>query len=204
LAHCLIPHKEERFLFPIFGILPGILGYGLRDYLNRLPERIRESDLSPATKYIVWISALVNAVLLLLLLFLPVAQHIEFSKRLNEYFDEDTPVTVIFYQRTPYETPSARNVATYYLHAKKPNIEMKTIQDRYEFLRRVKDHEKNTYFVSTYDRLVKDNLLDDMDCTPLLVSSRFLIHLNALVERIGGAVLPELWALYACGGDRTD
>lgn len=204
LLHCLVPHKEPRFLFPVFGILPVILGYGVRDYLDTLPARIREVGLSKTVKYLVSISVLVNAVLLLLLLFLPVAQHIAFSKQLNEYFDKNTPVTVIFYQRTPYETPSARNVATYYLHGKKPNIAMETIQGRSEFLRRVKDHEKNTYFVSTYDRLKKDHLLAEMDCTPLLVSSRFLVRVNALLERVTGAVLPELWALYDCKGGRAE
>jgi phosphatidylinositol glycan class B len=203
LGHFLIPHKEDRFLFPIFGILPVILGYGLRDYLNKLPVRIREADLSSAVKVVVLISVLINTILLILLLFVPVAQHIEFSKRLNQYFNENTPVTVIFYQRTPYETPFARNVATYYLHGKKPNIAMKTIQERSEFLGIVKDHEPNTYFVSTRNRLVKDHLLQEMDCKTLLISSSILLHINTLVERMGGPVLPELWALYACGGERA-
>ena len=204
LLHCLVPHKEERFLFPIFGILTVILGYGLRDYLNKWPARIQKAHLPSAMKYIVLISVVFNAVLLILLLFVPIAQHIEFSKKLNQYFNTTIPVTVIFYQRTPYETPFARKVATYYLHGKKPNIAIKTIQDRSEFLRIVKDHEPGTYFVSTLDRLVKDNLLQEMDCKTLLISSSFLIRLNTLVERGGGPVLPELWALYACGGERTE
>jgi len=204
LAHCFIPRKEERFLFPVFGILPVILGYGLRDYLNKLPTRLQKADLPSAVKFILLISTVLNAVLLLLLLFVPVAQHIGFSKKLNQYFTETIPVTVIFYQRTPYETPTARKVATYYLHGKKPNIMMKTIQKRSEFLRIVKDHEPGTYFVSTYDRLVKDNLLQEMDCKSLLISSGFLFRLNTLVERMGGPVLPELWALYACGGEKVE
>jgi hypothetical protein len=110
---------------------------------------------------------------------------------------------VIFYQSTHYEPPFARNVATYYLHGKKPNIAMKTIQERSEFLGIVKDHEPNTYFVSTRNRLVKDHLLQEMDCKTLLISSSILLHINTLVERMGGPVLPELWALYACGGERA-
>jgi hypothetical protein len=43
-----------------------------------------------------------------------------------------------------------------------------------------------------------------MDCTSLLVSSRFLVRVNALLERVTGAVLPELWALYDCKGGRAE
>ena len=103
LVHCLVPHKEPRFLFPILGILPVILGYGLGDYLDRLPDKIRKTDFAVGVRALVFVSVLLNTVLLVILLFVPVAQHIAFTKTLNEYFDEDVPVTVIFYQRTPYE-----------------------------------------------------------------------------------------------------
>jgi hypothetical protein len=201
LLHSLVPHKEERFLFPLFGILPVILGYGLRDYLNQLPAQVRKTDLSFGVRLLVLISVVANTVLLVLSLFVPVAQHIAFSKKLNDYFDEDTAATVVFYQRTPYETQSVRNVATYYLHSKKPNLEFVTVQKRSEFLRRVRDHGKETYFVSTYDRLVRDNLVDEMDCEPLLVSSGLLVWVNRRLQNLKAPVLPELWALYDCGRD---
>ena len=201
LLHSLVPHKEPRFLFPIFGILPVILGYGLRDYLNQLPGQIRKTDFSFSVRLLVLISVVANTVLLVLFLFVPVAQHIAFSKKLNDYFDEDTAATVVFYQRTPYETQSVRNVATYYLHSKKPNLEFVTVQMRSEFLKRVHDHEKETYFVSTYDRLVRDKLVGEMDCEPLLVSSGLLVWVNRWLQKLKGPVLPELWALYDCGRD---
>ena len=201
LVHFMVPHKEPRFLFPIFGILPVILGYGVRDYLNELPDKLRKKDFGGGVKLVVIVSALVNIVLLVILLFVPVAQHIKFTETLNDYFDEDVPVKVFFYQRTPYETPSEQLVATYYLHSKKPNIEMMTIDDRSKMLERMNAREKDTYFVSTYDRLVKNNLLDAMDsmfCKPLAVSSNFLVRVNAWLQELDGPVLPELWALYAC------
>ncbi len=202
LVHFMVPHKEPRFLFPLFGILPVILGYGVRDYLNELPEKIKKKDFGGGVKSVVFASALVNIVLLVILLFVPVAQHIKFTETLNDYFDEDAPIKVFFYQRTPYETPSAQNVATYYLHSKKPNIEMVTIEDRSEMLERMNAPEKGTYFVSTYDRLVNDDLLvamDSMNCETLTVSSNFLVRVNAWLQELKGPVLPELWALYACG-----
>jgi hypothetical protein len=201
VLHSLVPHKEPRFLFPLFGILPVILGYGLRDYLDQLPAQVRKTDFSFGVRLLVLISVVANTVLLVLSLFVPVAQHIAFSKKLNDYFDGDTAVTVVFYQRTPYETQSVRNVATYYLHSKKPNLEFVTVQMRSEFLRRVHDHGKETYFVSTYDRLVRDNLVDEMDCEPLLVSSGLLVWVNRWLQKLKAPVLPELWALYDCGGD---
>jgi hypothetical protein len=196
LVHALVPHKEPRFLFPIMGILPVILGYGLRDWLHRLPAEVRSTDFSTLVRRTVIVSAAVNTVLLILMLFVPVAQHIAFSKKLNDYFDQDGAVTVVFYKRTPYETPSVRNVATYYLHSKKPNLTFVTIEDRSEFLEKVRDHEEGTYFVSTYDRLVKDKLVNDMDGKPILVGSRFLVFVNQWLQRVKGPVLPELWALY--------
>jgi phosphatidylinositol glycan class B len=203
LVHALVPHKEPRFMFPIFGILPVILGYGLRDYLSKLPAEIRKTDFSTLVRRTVVISAVVNVVLLTLMLFVPVAQHIAFSKKLNDYFDRDRAATVVFYQRTPYETPSVRNVATYYLHSKKPNLTFVTIQDRSEFLETMRHHEEGTYFVSTYDRLVKDKLVDEMDCKPLLVASRPLVLVNRLLQKMNGPVLPEQWALYDCGRERA-
>jgi len=155
LVHCLVPHKEPRFLFPVLGILPVIIGYGLGDYLDQLPDKIGKRDFAVGIRSLVFVSVLVNTVLLVILLLVPVAQHIAFTKTLNEYFDKDVPVTVIFYQRTPYETQTVQNIASYYLHSKKPNIELMTVNDRSEFLERMNNHEKGTYFVSTYDRLVK-------------------------------------------------
>jgi phosphatidylinositol glycan class B len=199
LAHCLIPHKEERFVFPLYGILPLILGYGLRDYFNGLSPRFWKTQWSLALKFVVAVSLAINFLLLVLLLFIPVAQHIEFSRKLTRYFqDRETPVKLIFYQRTPYETPSVRKVATYYLLAKNPKVAMETVQDRSAFLNQLRNHEADTYFVSTLDRLKKDNLADEMKCTRLLVSSRFLLGANSLVEKWGGTVLPELWGLYDC------
>lgn len=203
-VHFVVPHKEPRFLFPMAGILPVILGYGLRDYLNRLPPFTRRKAFAVGAGLLVMVSGLVNAVLLGILMFVPVAQHIAFTKTLNDYFDDDEPVHVVFYQRTPYETPTVRNVATYYLHSKKPNIEMTTIGSRAEFLERVRNHEDGTYFVSTYDRLVRDRLVDVMDCTPLAVSSTFLHRINRWVRARGGSVLPELWTLYECDDGAGD
>ncbi|MEW6184635.1 MAG: hypothetical protein AB1585_02715 [Thermodesulfobacteriota bacterium] len=201
LAHCLIPHKEERFVFPLYGILPLILGYGLRDVLNGLKPRFWKVQWSLAFKSLIAVSLTINLLLLVLLLFIPVAQHIEFSRRLTRYFqDQAKPVKLVFYQRTPYETPSVRNVATYYLLAKNPKVEMETIRDRSEFLSKLKNPEAGTYFVSTLDRLKKDNLTEEMNCTRLLVSSPFLLGANALLEKWGGPVLPELWGLYDCRG----
>ena len=199
-AHAVVPHKEPRFLFPVLGILPVILGYGFGDYLDRLPEPIRRADFNLGLQAAFFVTLPLNAVLLVLALFIPVAQHIAFTKILNDYFDEDVLVTIVFYQRTPYETPTARNVATYYLHSKKPNLKMETVRDRTGFVKRLRRHAPGTYFVSTYDRLVRDRLLDEMDCKRLAVSSEFLLQVNAWVERLSDRVLPELWALYDCDG----
>jgi hypothetical protein len=203
LAHFVIPHKEPRFLFPIVGILPVILGYGVRDYLDRLPFRPKHAAWVVGVGAVVLVSLLVNTILLVTLLFVPVAQHVAFAKKLNDYFDGGAPVKLIFYQRTPYQTPVARNVATYYVLAQKPNIETRTIEDRSQFLNRVKKHKKGTYFVSTYDRLVRDNLVAEMDCIPLARSSELLLLVNPWWQERSGTVLPELWTLYDCEGARA-
>jgi len=200
-VHAVVPHKEPRFLFPVLGVLPVILGYGFGDYLERLPIPIRRKNFNLGIQAAFFLTLPLNVVLLVLSLFIPVAQHIAFTKILNDYFDEEVPVTLVFYQRTPYETPTARSVATYYLHSKKPNIRMETILERSAFVKRLKHHGPGTYFVSTYDRLVRDRLVGEMDCTRLAVSSEFLLRVNAWVERLNGRVLPELWALYDCDGN---
>jgi hypothetical protein len=199
LVHFMVPHKEPRFLFPIVGVLPVILGYGLRDFLNWRTNRKTRTAFMMGLEAVVLISILLNGILLVLLLSVPVAQHIAFSKKINDYFS-DEPVKVVFYQRTPYETPTVQNVATYYLHSKKPNIAAITVENRSELLEKIENHEKGTYFVSTYDRLVKDQLVDEMDCTSLAVSSRLLARINRWVQKEYDLVLPELWALYECRG----
>jgi hypothetical protein len=198
-AHSIVPHKEPRFLFPLLPVLPVVAGYGLRATCRFVREGYGWSQFSLATKALVGFSAAFNLALLAILTFVPVAQHISFSKIMNEYLQDDGPVTIVFFERTPYETPTSRNVATYYQHFKSPNVELRPARARPEFVFLLRSRPPATYFVTTRDRLLRHRLSEEMHgCQRLLVSSRFLLWLSQILEASNAPPLPEIWELYRC------
>jgi len=197
LFHFFIGHKEERFLFPVFGILPVILGYGLRDYIRRIHSENGSLKLKWGMKAVVIFSVGLNFILLYLMLTVPYSQSIYFTKVVNQYFTkENTPVNIISYYRSPYETPGG-NFHGFYWHFKDENVNIETITDRDEYESLLKNPHDNTYFAITYDRMV-NNQLEWLDhkYSKILSSSKKATNLNRWLNDRNLFIIPDVWLLY--------
>ncbi len=198
--HFIIPHKEDRFMFPVVGILPVILGYGIRSYTNKLPAKIWKNSYSLLFKFIVWTSVILNVVLLYIMLTTPISQSIYFTKKLNETFNDGKNVKVVFFDRTPYETPGLRNVHTYYLHSKNKNIEI-IITDPSEFKKMIAHPDANTYFSAAYGQEIDNEKIYNMGCQPVMVSSNAAFKLNQWLKKYNSDIVLDIWVLYKCGDE---
>ncbi len=196
--HFIIPHKEDRFLFPVAGILPVILGYGIRDYTNKLTAKIWKNSYPVLFKIIAWTSVILNVFLLYVMLTIPISQSIYFTKKLNNYFDNGENVKIVFFDRTPFETPGLRNVHTYYKHFKNKNIDIIVTADPSEFKKMMVHPETNTYFSAAYGQKIDDEKIFDMGCTPIMVSSPTALEFNQWLNKNNWGSVLDVWILYKC------
>ena len=84
LGHCLVAHKEERFLFPVLNVLPIFVGWGLPGLLDWY--RQRRKWLRQLLKGMAFFSIGLNGLLLAVLLFTPYSQSIYFTWLLKKNF----------------------------------------------------------------------------------------------------------------------
>ena len=197
--HFIIPHKEDRFLFPVAGILPVILGYGIRDYTNKLPAKIWKNSYSVLFNFIAWASVILNVFLLYIMLTIPISQSIYFTKKINEYFDYGENVKIVFYDRTPFETPGIRNVHTYYKHFKNKNINIIVTADPSEFKIMMDHPDTNTWFAAAYGQEIDEEKIYDMACTPVMVSSPAALEFNQWLNKHNWGPVLDVWILFKCG-----
>jgi hypothetical protein len=181
LIHFFIGHKEERFLFPVFGILPVILGYGL----------------NWGVKIIVAFSLMLNFLLLYFLLTVPYSQSIYFAKKINQHFEKgENQVDVICFQRTPYELPSG-NFHAFYWHFRNKDVRFRNIKDLEEYKSIVEDPPPDTYFAITFDKMVNNDLVKlDRSFLPVTTSSKKAASLNRWLHQKDLFIIPDIWMLY--------
>jgi phosphatidylinositol glycan class B len=197
LFHFLIGHKEERFLFPVFGILPVILGYGLDATIGKIHRSYGKFRLNWVMKAIVAFSLVLNFLMLYFLLSVPYSQSIYFAKEINQYFrDIDHGVDIICYQRTPYDLPSG-NFHAFYWHFKNKNVHFRNVEDLEEYRSILKNPPPHTCFAITFDKMVNNDLWR-MDNThiPTLTSSKKAISLNRWLHQKDLFIIPDVWMLY--------
>jgi len=197
LFHFMVGHKEERFLFPIFGILPVILGYGLKDTIQKIQLKNGFFKLNWSIKIIVAFSLVLNFLLLYFLLTVPYSQSIYFAKEINQQFEKsDRKIEIVCFQRTPYELPSS-NFHAFYWHFKNENVLFKKIDDLETYKSLVNNPPPDTYFAITFDKMI-NNDLEEMDKTsvPLVSSSKKAASLNRWLHQKKLFIIPDIWMLY--------
>ena len=189
VGHSLIGHKEERFLFPIFNVLPMVIGFGIPElelfYANG------KKWVRSLMKGFFWFTVGLNMILLIAILSVPYSQTIKFSYLLKERFD-GKPVTLHCLGQTPFETPS-KNPMVFYKNGAK-NITLKRVGG-IDSLRLL--NEKVTYLAATYND-IKNNkpLLDSLGYHPVMYSSSLLWKINGLLQSKKINTINEIWALY--------
>jgi phosphatidylinositol glycan class B len=197
LFHFLVGHKEERFLFPIFGILPVILGYGIRDLVPRILDGKGYLKFNWGLKIIIGFSLAINFVILFILLTVPYSQPIHFTRQLNQYFSNQKELAkIVCYYRSPYHT-GAGNFHAFYWHFKNKSVQILTVEEKEEFEILLRNPAPDTYFAITYDRMINNNL-DKMDKqnVRVLASSKKAADLNRWLHENDLFIIPDIWVLY--------
>lgn len=189
IAHSMVGHKEERFIFPIFNVLPLIIGWTLPD-LEYFYQHTRQW-VRNFMKGLLWFTIVLNCFALVMMAFVPYGQTVQFSHLLKKKFDGQ-PVTVYSLGQHPFETPSASPQVFYKNGA--PNITIRKFKDP-DSIRVLT--QKDTYFVSTYNEIIKHQaLVDSMGFKPVMHSSDFLWGLNEFLHSKKMNSINEIWVLY--------
>src|SRR5258708_2354188 len=191
VGHCLISHKEERFLFPILNILPVLIGWGLSDFANYYEHC--KKWIAQLIKGTLIFSGGINIIVLCLLFFTPYSQMIHFSSVLKNRFKG--PVTIYCVPRTPFETESGLPLVFY--RKAVPNLHFKKIStnDSVQYINT--DMTGDTYLATTYNQIL-DNLpmIDSLGYKPVAYSSAMLWDINKFLHSKGINTINDIWVLY--------
>ncbi|GAB4016146.1 glycosyltransferase family protein [Spirosoma koreense] len=187
LGHCLIGHKEERFLFPVLNVLPVMAGWGfpaLVTYYEQSKKGVRTF-----LKGITYFSIGLNTLVLVFFLFNPYSQAIEFSRKLVNRFDQSTP-TIYYLTRTPFQTESGLPLTFYRRSA--TNIQFIKSPDA-DSVRQV----RGAWLVTTYNDS-KDKLahIDSLGFKPQFYSSTGFWKINEFLAANQFPTINEIWVLY--------
>jgi GPI mannosyltransferase 3 len=190
LGHCLVAHKEERFLFPILNVLPIIIGWGLPDLFDWV--RRRRSGVQRLIRGTAWFSIGLNVLLLTVLLFTPYSQEIYFTWQLKKNFN-GAPATIYSLGRTPFQTEHHLPFVFYERGTR--NLQWKTVPGSDSL--RWSLQEKPEYLSATFDQIVDHPaLLDSMGYHGIVYSSRLLWGINEFLHSIGMNNINDIWVLY--------
>jgi phosphatidylinositol glycan class B len=190
IGHCLVGHKEERFLFPILNVLPLFIGWGL-------PGLIQYWQTSKKwVKYLIKgslvFSVCLNVFLLVALVFTPYSQAIHFTYLLKKKFDA-RPVTIYCINQSPFETENGLQLVFYRKAIK--NIELKKIHG-IDSLLVLKD--KEMYVSTTYNHTTDEEklVLDRLGYKPVAYASKFLWDINGFLHTQNINTINDIWVLY--------
>ncbi|MFY7963884.1 MAG: hypothetical protein ACOVO1_03210 [Chitinophagaceae bacterium] len=187
LGHCLVGHKEERFMFSIFSIIPIIIGFND----NAFSFLDADNKWRKIVKPIVVFSLVLNFVLLILFIFTPYSQSIHFIGKMNNQFKEKQ-VKVYCYERTPLQTESHLPL-TYYSSALSnvQFVETKNIDS-------ISKLNEGTIWVTSTFNDIQDNFgkLDSLGCKQQLYSSSMLWNINLFLKQKKMNTVNDIWVLY--------
>ena len=186
-GHCLVGHKEERFMFSIFSIIPIIIGLN-ENAFTFLNEDYRWKKI---VRPVVAFSLVLNFILLLLFIFTPYSQSIHFIDKMSNHF-KGAQSKVYCYERTPLQTESHLPL-TYYSStlSNVQFVETKNIDSI------TKLSECNIWITATFND-IKDNFgkLDSLGYKPQLYSSSMLWNINLFLKQKKMNTVNDIWVLY--------
>ena len=92
IIHCIIPHKEFRYIFPVLALFPFAISYALQDIIlkkNHLYNLIRNKNII----YIFWFFIFINLLGLFVIIITPVDINLKFYN----YFDKLKNINNLYY-----------------------------------------------------------------------------------------------------------
>jgi GPI mannosyltransferase 3 len=192
VGHCLVGHKEERFLFPIVNILPLLLAVNITQieaYFNNAKTWLRFVFRSS-----LYISIVLNFLLLCLFLFIPYTQTIVFANKIQQNLKPSDLVYCI--DRTPNETVSKSPLVFYGINNYQMQfISVKSVDSIASFGIRPK------YIAAEYN-IIKStvNSFKKLGYTPLFYSSEPMFMLNQFLNKHNINTINDIWVLYQYKG----
>ena len=189
VGHCLVAHKEDRFLFPVLNLLPIFIGWGLPDAIDWY--KTRRQGFRKWIKGIAVFSISINGVVLILLFFTPYCQALHFAWQVKRYF-KDSPATIYTVPRTPLETDARLPFAFYQEGTRNLTWERLSVCDS---LRYVSD--KALYFTTSYNDIKNNKTLpDSLGYQREFCSSPVLWGVNTMLQSMGINTINDVWVLY--------
>lgn len=188
ILHCVVGHKEERFLFPIFNAMPLIIGWSVPS-LIQFYERTKPA-IRGFLRFLGWFTLLLNSLLLIAITCVPYSQTIRFSEKLKDKF-HNNPVELFTLGQTPFQTPS-RNPMTFYKNGA-PEITL----NRLSTIDSVIMFDKNIKYLATTFNELKDkrNTIDSLGYKPVMYSSDLLWSVNEMLGKKKINTINEIWVL---------
>jgi phosphatidylinositol glycan class B len=189
VGHCIVAHKEDRFLFPVLSVLPIFVGWGLPDLMRWY--QTRKEGLRKWIKGIAVFSITINLIVLVLLFFTPYCQALHFASQLRHHFKNES-VTIYTVPRTPLET-DAHLPFVYYQEGSR-NFTWKTVKTA-DSMRYFSD--KATYFATSYNDIKHNKQLpDSLGYERQFCSSEILWGVNTMLQSMGINTINDVWVLY--------
>lgn len=188
IAHSVVGHKEERFMYPIFNALPLIAGWSIpsleRYYLGA------KAWIRATLRGLLISTIVINAIFLIAIAFIPYSQTIQFSKMLHDRFD-NRPVTIDCIGQNPFETPNGSLMAFYRIGAENILINERP-KDSVDF-----SSLRTRYLAASYNDIKQHKQsLVNQGYRPVEFSSRLLWRINEFLDEKGMVTINEIWALY--------
>ena len=189
LGHCLVAHKEERFLFPVLNVLPIFVGWGLPGLIDWY--RRRRKGVRALLKAMAFFSIGLNGLLLVVQLVTPYSQAIYFTWLLKQHFGHRV-VTIYSLDRTPFETEEKLPFVFYQQGV--PNLKWEPVNGEGAVPGL---GEKAVYLSATYNQ-IKDRpgLLDSLGYEKVIYSSRLLWGVNEFIGSLKMNTINDIWVLY--------
>ncbi len=189
VGHCMVGHKEERFLFPIFNVLPILIAWQL-PALYTYTQQCR-LWLRGVIKACAYMGIGLNVFLLVVFLFTPYAQTVHFARSLQQHF-AGTKTTIHCIHRSPLETESTLPLTFYQKGL--PNLQFVKIasQEAFDSLT-----QKPALLAITFNDIAgKRNQLYQMGYRPVQYSSTLLWRINEYLHQKHINTINDIWVLY--------
>jgi phosphatidylinositol glycan class B len=195
LAHFAVSHKEDRFLFPVFGVLPVLVGYGLVGF---------QAWFARWGLFWKWVFGLIAGFSLLLNFFAlgffmltPYSQGIHFMELIDRYFqDQKEPITVYCHIRNPFQSSSRIPLAWYNSNLNE-QVRFET-RDSLSALLEIIPEGEEVYLATTYNQLHRDpeGAQRSGEWVPVFYSSPTIWRVNEWLAEQRINTINEIWVLY--------
>ena len=194
VAHSMVGHKEERFVFPVLFFMVYLAAEAYRNSeatQKFISDLWNNKHFGWLIKGGVWFSIIINVLFVVLLSMEPYKQPVKFIKTINEGFKE--PQQEIYsYKQSPYTTES--NLDYHFLSESK--LHFTIIMDKAAFLAALNQQSNlPKYYTIKYEDAMNDGLQDLVENKKGIVSSPWIWTVANWLGSNYHVYIPDIWLL---------